>query len=381
MFKYLNPTGPRCFGGGKGGDGEVVHLAGEEDDGVASKMGGSGVGVQHVFSINGEYFTKAYVRVDRFLDVAGNCLAIRDNSKDAILTPLPPEEIKANAIKMLGEANYNLLHYNCEHFATWCRYGRASSDQANVVLDGVTAVRKIDNTVADLATRVAMADMESIGKAAEQVAGVAKVAGATASGFAKTVAPELGKAVGQIAEFAKDKGVGIGPKIVSPGVVIAKPAEFAADAQNTRRSADQETGSAKMVGTSGPAIPSTAGHKADIKNIGKTADLVSEVAKMADKAGLGGVNVETVGKAADHVAGAAKKAGFGGADAQMVGKTAEQVSGMAKMATSAGLGSFDINSAGKAAERVSGLAKMFDPSAAKPVGPEVGKSQPKGPTG
>ncbi|KAK7504442.1 hypothetical protein BaRGS_00004308 [Batillaria attramentaria] len=329
---------------------------------------------KHVFSINGEHFTKAYVKEDRFLDVAGNCLAIRDNGKDALLTPLPPEEIKANAVKMLGEANYNLLHYNCEHFATWCRYGRASSDQANVVLDGVTAVKKLDSTVADVATRAGSVDMESINKVVEQVAGVAKVAGAAASGFVETFAPELGKVVGQIAEFAKDKGVG-------HGVVIARPAEFAADAQNTRRSADLEIGSAKTVGTSGAAIPSTAGHTADIRNIGKTSDQVSEVAKMADKAGLGGVNVETVGKAADHVAGAANKAGFGGADAQMVGKTAEQVSGMAKLAKSALFGNFDINSAGKAAELVSGLAKMFDPSAAKPVGPEVGKSPPKGPIG
>ncbi|KAK7504440.1 hypothetical protein BaRGS_00004306, partial [Batillaria attramentaria] len=419
------------------GDGEVVHLAGEEDDGVASKMGGSGVGVQHVFSISGQHFTKAYVRRDRFLDVAGDCIAIRDNSKDALLTPLPPEEIKANAIRLLGEATYNLLHYNCEHFATWCRYGRVSSDQAKAVIGAVSAVKELDSTVAErVATRAGSVDMESISKAVEQVAGVARTACSTAADLAKTVAPEVGKAVGQIADFANR----VGPKMSIPGASTAMPADLGVDAQTIRRSIDQVAEAAakmvghsaaafpstsghkadiknigktaeqvagvaksadkaglggvdvetirrsvdqiaeaasKMVGHSAAAIPSTTGHKADIRNIGKAADQAAGVAKMADKAGLGGVSVETVGKAADHVAGAANaanKAGFGGADAQMVGKTAEQVSGMAKMAKSAGFGSFDINSAGKAAEQVSGVTKMIDPSAAaKTVGPEIGK--------
>ncbi|KAK7504443.1 hypothetical protein BaRGS_00004309 [Batillaria attramentaria] len=217
------------------GDGEVVHLAGEEDDGLGGKMGGKIIDVNHLFSISGEYYTRAYVKVDPFLVVAADCKAIRDNSKDEVWTPLPPEEIKANAIGLLGEADYNLLHYNCEHFATWCRYGQKSSDQAEVVLNKVTAIR--NTTVVDLASRAAAADMQSIsqavdqhvagvakmantagldvvdihsirGRAAEHVAEVANIASSAALVIAQTAGPELEKAVSQISQAARWKGNG-----------------------------------------------------------------------------------------------------------------------------------------------------------------------------
>ena len=39
------------------------------------------------------------------------------------------------AMSRLGEQNYNLLFNNCEHFATWCKTGRHSSEQVDSVLD------------------------------------------------------------------------------------------------------------------------------------------------------------------------------------------------------------------------------------------------------
>lgn len=41
-----------------------------------------------------------------------------------------PEDAEATARSLLGEAGYDLLHRNCEHLATWCRYGRAFSSQS-----------------------------------------------------------------------------------------------------------------------------------------------------------------------------------------------------------------------------------------------------------
>ena len=39
------------------------------------------------------------------------------------------------AMSRLGEQNYNLLFNNCEHFATWCKTGRHSSEQVDSVHD------------------------------------------------------------------------------------------------------------------------------------------------------------------------------------------------------------------------------------------------------
>lgn len=48
--------------------------------------------------------------------------------------PLPEKEIVKNAYSRVGAATYNLLHENCEHFATWCRYGVSKSVQADTLL-------------------------------------------------------------------------------------------------------------------------------------------------------------------------------------------------------------------------------------------------------
>ena len=48
--------------------------------------------------------------------------------------PLPEKEIVKNAYSRVGAATYNLLHENCEHFATWCRYGVSKSVQADTFL-------------------------------------------------------------------------------------------------------------------------------------------------------------------------------------------------------------------------------------------------------
>ena len=46
----------------------------------------------------------------------------------------------------LGRIGYNVLFDNCEHFASWCRYGLSKSDQADTFLTIFSA------TVAGIAT-------------------------------------------------------------------------------------------------------------------------------------------------------------------------------------------------------------------------------------
>ncbi|CAF4297335.1 unnamed protein product [Rotaria sp. Silwood2] len=44
--------------------------------------------------------------------------------------PYAADEIVERARRALGKKGYNLLKYNCEHFATECRYGRSWSHQS-----------------------------------------------------------------------------------------------------------------------------------------------------------------------------------------------------------------------------------------------------------
>lgn len=41
-----------------------------------------------------------------------------------------PDEIVRRAMSEIGRTDYDLFTNNCEHFATWCRYGIAISLQA-----------------------------------------------------------------------------------------------------------------------------------------------------------------------------------------------------------------------------------------------------------
>lgn len=46
-----------------------------------------------------------------------------------------PEETVKRAESRLGEASYNLVTDNCEHFAIWCKTGVSESRQVNAVLE------------------------------------------------------------------------------------------------------------------------------------------------------------------------------------------------------------------------------------------------------
>lgn len=66
-------------------------------------------------------FCGAYVRKNNHLD---NVSTFRDRIK-------PSKEIVKAARSKVGEDwDYNFMSHNCEHFATWCRYGREVSLQS-----------------------------------------------------------------------------------------------------------------------------------------------------------------------------------------------------------------------------------------------------------
>ncbi|XP_046558723.1 phospholipase A and acyltransferase 1-like [Haliotis rubra] len=100
------------------GNMEVVHLSG--DDGQM----GSNLG--HSCSISGVESDKGIIRKDRFWDVVGDskCCSV-------VSRHLEPSKIVKRALSKPGEVGYNLLLKNCEHFASWCRYDKEESDQAD----------------------------------------------------------------------------------------------------------------------------------------------------------------------------------------------------------------------------------------------------------
>lgn len=115
------------------GDGKVIHLAGDENDGLnATYNSGS------AFTICGKSFNKAFVRIDDFWNVVLDSKAKKNNSKDKKMRPLSPTEIIQRAKEKLGAIGYNVLWSNCEHFASYCRYGSSKSEQADKFMTWAT---------------------------------------------------------------------------------------------------------------------------------------------------------------------------------------------------------------------------------------------------
>ncbi|XP_048245594.1 phospholipase A and acyltransferase 3-like isoform X2 [Haliotis rufescens] len=96
------------------GEGRVIHLAGRDGD-----MNDNANDVK--------------VREDSFWKVAGGDEVDVSNDKDDRWDPYPPDEIVERAKSRLDRVGYNLVLFNCEHFTSWCRYGKSQSDQVDQV--------------------------------------------------------------------------------------------------------------------------------------------------------------------------------------------------------------------------------------------------------
>ncbi|KAH9492936.1 Phospholipase A and acyltransferase 3 [Bulinus truncatus] len=95
------------------GNGKVIHLTGDTND-IA-------------------FQSPSTVRIDDFWKIAGESKAMVNNFLDSEFEHLPEKYIVSNAMSKLGAEGYNLIFLNCEHFVTWCRYGKAKSRQVQTV--------------------------------------------------------------------------------------------------------------------------------------------------------------------------------------------------------------------------------------------------------
>ncbi|PVD22503.1 hypothetical protein C0Q70_18317 [Pomacea canaliculata] len=74
--------------------------------------------------------TKGEIRDEDFFAVAEDSKAMKNNQLDHKYRVYTPDEIVRRAMSEIGRTDYDLFTNNCEHFATWCRYGIAISLQA-----------------------------------------------------------------------------------------------------------------------------------------------------------------------------------------------------------------------------------------------------------
>lgn len=101
------------------GDGYVIHLAPPDE------YAGAGSSSISVLSNRG------VVKRELLKDVAGGYRYQVNNHLDHKYKPQPVNKILSSAEKMIGkEMRYDVLRWNCEHFVTDLRYGKARSVQA-----------------------------------------------------------------------------------------------------------------------------------------------------------------------------------------------------------------------------------------------------------
>ncbi|KAL3876943.1 hypothetical protein ACJMK2_034722, partial [Sinanodonta woodiana] len=102
---------------------DIVHLTGDINFSCTVDTKSS------CFSICGKQFTKAEVKLHTFFDATANCKVKKNNDMDKMVRPLDKQTIVLRAKSKIGKIGYNILWYNCECFARWCRYGECWSEQ------------------------------------------------------------------------------------------------------------------------------------------------------------------------------------------------------------------------------------------------------------
>jgi HRAS-like suppressor 3 len=120
---------------------KIIHLTGENDE-MPSFITVSGV-------LPVPRFERAQVSITNFWDCVQDSLVFRNNSLDEEFMPLPVDQILVNAFKKVSDTSYNLIWYNCEHFAKYCRYGIESCSQTiqifKLIKFGYTVTRGLKN--------------------------------------------------------------------------------------------------------------------------------------------------------------------------------------------------------------------------------------------
>lgn len=116
------------------GDNHVAHMMPDilvaltDDKGLTQKV------VSNKRLILGVIARVASVRVDTVEDFAyGAKILVNHLDKSLNKKALLNEEVAQRAEELLGITPYSLLWNNCEHFVTYCRFGTATSPQADKV--------------------------------------------------------------------------------------------------------------------------------------------------------------------------------------------------------------------------------------------------------
>ncbi|CAF1148362.1 unnamed protein product [Adineta steineri] len=113
------------------GNGQIIHLWGDKDS-IGESIGKFGI-----MTIYGIEFNKAEICKSKIRDIMDDSRDVRiNNSLDSEQKPLPIRDILERAENAVGRIGYNLLYNNCEHFATECRYGQATSKQVQAGVSG-----------------------------------------------------------------------------------------------------------------------------------------------------------------------------------------------------------------------------------------------------
>lgn len=102
------------------GNGEIIHLTTNE------RLTSLDFVSEITWKISSTSSNRALVKKERFRDFLGAEVNFRVEKDEA---PFPPDEIVKRARSKLNKRGYNLLFWNCEHFARWCRYNRRESKQ------------------------------------------------------------------------------------------------------------------------------------------------------------------------------------------------------------------------------------------------------------
>ncbi|XP_025113976.1 phospholipid-metabolizing enzyme A-C1-like [Pomacea canaliculata] len=106
------------------GDGRVIHKSMNERESRWDSFR-----FLSSFSCCGVILKKTSVHIAPIYRIDRNGSARCNNYLDSTKQPLPTDTIMRNAFSKQNEESYNLFYDNCEHFATWCRYGEALSQQ------------------------------------------------------------------------------------------------------------------------------------------------------------------------------------------------------------------------------------------------------------
>jgi phage pi2 protein 07 len=98
--------------------------------------------VVHYTGLSGKKSEVKQTSMQEFLDDGGKLEIVKHNKS------FTDDEVIKKALSCLGKQGYNLIFYNCEHFARWCKTGEKKSEQVNNAVKGYVGAATASSTIA-----------------------------------------------------------------------------------------------------------------------------------------------------------------------------------------------------------------------------------------